>query len=234
MYARESNGRTLQLGVSGLLWENSLVMFDKETGSLWSHILGECMRGPLVGERLEVIPSAMSTWGAWRSRYPETTLVMMPRSSSRYFLEMMSHTGDNLVIALSDGKTTRDWPLTALMEHTLANDTFGDMPVLATIDKPSYTAVPYDRRVKGQTLTFEPSVDGLLIDNETGSTWDPFRGVAVAGELQGERLRRLPGVVAEHATWDIYHTHTDVTLWNPIPNTPPTHAAPPPHGTPPD
>jgi len=215
VYVREAKSQPLQFGVSGLLWENSLVMVDKETGSLWSHILGECMRGPLVGEKLDVIPSAMSTWGAWRARYPETTVVMMPRSSSTYFLDMMSYAGDGLVIALTDGKTTRDWPLLALMEHKLANDMFGDMPILATIDQPSYTAMLYERRVKGNVLTFEAADDGFLVDKETGSRWDLFQGVAVEGEYRGERLRRLPGIISDHATWNTYHAHTDVTLWNP-------------------
>ncbi len=220
MYARQNNERTLSFGVSGMLWENSLVMIDEETGSLWSHILGECMRGPLVGQRLKIIPSAMSTWSAWRLRYPETTVVMMPRSSSFYRLDIMSFTGDGLVIGLTDGRTTRDWPIAALMHATLANDMFGETPVLATIDKPSYTAVLYDRRIQGQVLTFESAEDDYLVDRETGSRWDPFQGVAVDGPHKGKRLRRLPGVVSDHATWELYHAHTDLSLWLPQPKKP--------------
>jgi hypothetical protein len=48
------------------------------------------------------------------------------------------------------------------------------------------TAVAFDRRVNGRSLSFEPSGDGL-VDNETGSRWD-IAGRAVDGELAGTRL----------------------------------------------
>ena len=41
--------RKLTLCVSGKLWNRSLIMMDKETDSLWSHLLGEAMAGPLEG-----------------------------------------------------------------------------------------------------------------------------------------------------------------------------------------
>jgi hypothetical protein len=52
VYGREVNGKRLTLGVSGKLWRNSLVMFDRETGTLWSQITGEAVEGPLKGARL--------------------------------------------------------------------------------------------------------------------------------------------------------------------------------------
>ena len=45
MYAAEVGKQKLTFGVSGMLWNRSLVMYDKETGTLWSHILGEAMQG---------------------------------------------------------------------------------------------------------------------------------------------------------------------------------------------
>ena len=45
MYARDLDGKTLTLGVSGKLIRNSLVMFDRETDTLWSHLTGEALEG---------------------------------------------------------------------------------------------------------------------------------------------------------------------------------------------
>ena len=53
MYATKVEDKRLTFFVSGMLWQRSLVMQDKETGSLWSHILGEAMRGSLKGTSLE-------------------------------------------------------------------------------------------------------------------------------------------------------------------------------------
>ena len=50
------------------------------------------------------------------------------------------------------------------------------------------TAATFDRRLDGRTLAFAPAGDGRFRDRQTGSTWD-ITGRAVAGELQGKRLK---------------------------------------------
>ncbi len=80
MYDREVDGRELTFGVSGKLYRNSLIMYDRETGSLWSHLLGAAIRGPLEGARLQLIPSTFTTWETWRRRHP-ATLVLSPANA---------------------------------------------------------------------------------------------------------------------------------------------------------
>jgi hypothetical protein len=80
VYDRELRGRTLTLGVSGKLYRNSLIMYDRETESLWSHLLGAAVRGPLKGARLRMIPSTFTEWGEWRRAHPDT-LVLTPRTA---------------------------------------------------------------------------------------------------------------------------------------------------------
>ena len=58
--------------VSGMLWRDSLIMMDRETETLWSHVTGEAIRGPLEGTRLEAIPVAHTTWKPWRAAHPDT------------------------------------------------------------------------------------------------------------------------------------------------------------------
>jgi hypothetical protein len=65
--------------------------------------------------------------------------------------------------------------------------------VVSPLDAPSIeasrdvgTAVAFDRRVDGGTLSFERRGDGY-VDNETGSRWD-MAGRAIEGELAGRRL----------------------------------------------
>jgi hypothetical protein len=80
VYDREVAGRELTFGVSGMLYRNSLIMYDRETGSLWSHLLGAAIRGPLEGARLRLIPSTFTTWETWRRAHPET-LVLSPANA---------------------------------------------------------------------------------------------------------------------------------------------------------
>jgi hypothetical protein len=75
VYARELEGKTLELGVSGALYRDSLVLYDRETGSYWSQIDGKALRGPLTGKKLSEVPSMVTTWGQWRKEHPQTLLL---------------------------------------------------------------------------------------------------------------------------------------------------------------
>lgn len=72
VYRRQLGSTTLSFGVSGSLYRNSLVLYDRETKTLWSHLLGVGLRGPLEGTRLTTIPSVVTTWSAWRRAHPRT------------------------------------------------------------------------------------------------------------------------------------------------------------------
>lgn len=75
MHVRQVGDRTLTFIVSGKLWRNSLIMQDKETGSLWSHITGECLDGELKGSQLKMIPVVQTTWAEWSADHPQTRVL---------------------------------------------------------------------------------------------------------------------------------------------------------------
>ncbi len=75
MYDRVLEGRELSIGVSGKLRNNVLIMYDRQTDTLWSHLLGEGLIGPLKGKRLVSLPSAMMTYGEWKRLFPGTRVL---------------------------------------------------------------------------------------------------------------------------------------------------------------
>jgi len=58
-----------------MLWRNSLVMQDRETGSLWSHVTGRAIYGKAKGEQLEKLEAVETTWKRWFAAHPETTVL---------------------------------------------------------------------------------------------------------------------------------------------------------------
>jgi hypothetical protein len=70
-YDRRVDGRVLDFGTSGMLFNSSLVMYDRQTESLWSHFTGEAVVGFLTGTRLDVLPVATVSWADWRAANPE-------------------------------------------------------------------------------------------------------------------------------------------------------------------
>lgn len=62
-------------------------MYDRETGSLWSHVTGECIQGPLKGERLEALPAEIVPFEEWSRNHPLGLVLARPPGSdarSRY------------------------------------------------------------------------------------------------------------------------------------------------------
>lgn len=70
-FDRTVDGRTLEFGVSGKLYGSALVMYDRQTDSLWTHFDGLAVRGPLTGTRLVVLPSQLLSFEDWRQGYPQ-------------------------------------------------------------------------------------------------------------------------------------------------------------------
>ena len=54
-------------------------MYDHQTRSLWSHITGEAIQGPLSGKRLKPLASMPQiTWKTWQLNYPNTQVLSVP------------------------------------------------------------------------------------------------------------------------------------------------------------
>lgn len=66
---------TTTLGVSGRLVNSNLVMYDRDTGSLWPQIGGTAVAGARKGESLEEVNLYWTTWGNWLEKHPETEVL---------------------------------------------------------------------------------------------------------------------------------------------------------------
>lgn len=62
-------------GVSGLLYNSDVLLYDFATQSLWSQIMMQAVAGPLKGSRLRQLPVLHTNWRQWRVLHPDT-LVM--------------------------------------------------------------------------------------------------------------------------------------------------------------
>lgn len=67
--------RTLTFGVSGLLYNSDVLLYDRETESLWSQLKNESVSGEMKGRSLVKIATANTTWGKWKKNHPKTLLL---------------------------------------------------------------------------------------------------------------------------------------------------------------
>jgi hypothetical protein len=83
VFDRRVDGQVRRFGVSGLLYRSDLLMFDRETESLWSQISGRAETGPSMGVRLRLQRSRMMRWEQWKQLHPETTILSQETGYSR-------------------------------------------------------------------------------------------------------------------------------------------------------
>ncbi len=71
VFDRTVGGTVRTFGVSGLLYHSDVLMYDRESDSLWSQLAMRAVSGSAVGQELVWLPSEHLTWRAWRKTYPQ-------------------------------------------------------------------------------------------------------------------------------------------------------------------
>lgn len=69
------SGQQLTFGVTGKLYNSTVVLYDRQTQSLWSQVTRQAIAGPSTGTKLEMIPSLTTTWRHWKTLHPETRVL---------------------------------------------------------------------------------------------------------------------------------------------------------------
>ncbi len=104
------------------------------------------------------------------------------------------------VVSLEINGEAKAYPLAILTWHEIANDTLGGVPVSVTFCPLCNSAVAFDRRVGGETLTFGVSgnlrhSDLVMWDRQTESWWQQLTGEGIVGAYAGHQLTLLPAQI---------------------------------------
>lgn len=83
-YLGRIGGSETEFGVSGLLHNNDLIMYDRISDSLWQQITGRALAGPHRGEKLRALPLTMTAWGEWRAANPDAQVLIPPADPEMY------------------------------------------------------------------------------------------------------------------------------------------------------
>ena len=210
------------------------MLYDKQTRSLWLHLTGECIDGPLAGAKLTPITGRHVLWREWKRDHPETQVMNEDASMlARYFPKSSSKRGldffprgfrktietvddrfslNEMCYGISVGDVSRAYPFSVLkrVQNGVVNDRVSDVPVVVLFDRDTQSAAAHGRRLGGSVLVFKRAEDGLLVDVQTGSRFDRD-GRCVAGALKGQQLPSVVGVQAEWYGW--YATYPETTVF---------------------
>lgn len=230
VYDRTVDGRRLTFGVSGMLADDALVMYDRETGSSWKQTTGVAIDGELSGTCLPVLPSPMVSWERFTLDHPDGVVLQPVRGRasgtdgaalSSYDMEPYERYVEREAFGRygmrGDGEPRR-WEHDDLDAKTpvLGIEHGGDavaypVPVVEAAGGAIHDTVGGREIVVIATtdgihafenpgFVFERSDDQVIAD---GTAWD-----GVTGESHdGRRLERVPGRRLFAFAWNDAHGH---------------------------
>lgn len=222
-------------GTSGLLYQSNLVLYDRETRSLWSQMLEQA----ISGEEIQRIPAKLqvveTTWSTWSRMYPETILMTDQTGFSRNYNlypygsfktdNSLIFSVDNLqddrlhrkarVLGITVGEESKVYPVdTFSSDVSVVNDIVGSMDVIAAGSAGQNFAVVFNRQLEDcTTLNFTAVQDNLpvvMMDNE-GTEWDVF-GRAVSGPRVGTSLQKTNSFIAYWFAWTAFFPNSVIQL----------------------
>lgn len=162
-----ASARGKPFGVSGLLYNSDVLLYDRATESLWSQIAQTAISGTLKGTRLESIALTHTTWADWRRRHPATEVLSTDTGFERDYgrdpyagydklqrlMFEVEHRDDRFplkewVLGIQVGGTAKAYPFSVLSRAVDAKgelrDTVGGKRLRVRYDRAHGTAEAFD------------------------------------------------------------------------------------------
>ena len=217
-----------EFGVSGLLFDNNLVMYDRrDSQSLWPQMSRRATCGANVGASLSMVPLVEMQWDRWRQLHPDTRVVSDGGGFDRPYPygNYESPNTDPLVdMPVDTRRAPKERVLglpngsgggIALPFGELAKS--GDVSVVRVPAGGTQATVFWSEDAQA-ARAFETSRsfsvrDGQIVDDATGSVWS-VEGRAIEGSLAGEGAQLTPldtGYVAFWFAWAAFQP--DTVIW---------------------
>jgi hypothetical protein len=226
VFDRTINGKETEFGTSGKLYNSNLVMYDRNTDSMWSQALGKAIVGELTGHELKRIPFDLAKWSDWKKTYPDTVVLSTDTDHSRpygsdpyddYYTDSrvifpVRNSDDRMhpkeiILGFDHDKSYKAYKLSDVESQKIINDNINGKNIVL-VSVASHLVRAFDGVVDGQVLEFTLN-ENTMADKQTDSRWD-LEGVAISGPLQGKQLKRVPFNPGFWFEWVAFHPATEV------------------------
>ena len=184
-------GKVTEFGVSGLLYNSDVLLYDRNTESLWSQITSNSVAGIMVGEALKRLPISHTTWRDWLAKNPETTILSDDTGFSRDYAR-------NPYSGYEESRTL------FFQVNNRAPDTYHPKELVVGLDVDGvYKAYPFVELEKNGKPSFSDNINGKNIT----VSWDSEnRSVHLYDSSGGE----IAGIQGFWFAWFAFHPDTEV------------------------
>ena len=162
-----------EFGVSGVLYNSDLVMYDRTSYTLWSQVDATGIVGPNTGKKLETLPVTMSRWSRWRKKHPDSEVLSTDTGfEADYSIDQYAEyrSRKRLFMRVSD-KDNRVHPKTVVFGASI------DGQPIAVTEAAFENSGEIEASVAGRNLTLAMAEDGAvtIIDRDTREEWSTGR-----------------------------------------------------------
>jgi hypothetical protein len=170
VFDRTLGDKTVEFGVSGLLHNSDLIVYDRATSSLWQQITGRAIAGTRRGQMLRSLPVSLTTWAEWRTANPSTQLLSTDTGHKRDYGNKQPYgdydSNERLLFPARGAAGLRLHPKTVV--HGIELET-GSVAVSERALKAESSVSVI---VEGDTLVFERQQDGSVRARSEGRKAD--------------------------------------------------------------
>jgi hypothetical protein len=100
------------IGVSGKLFENNLIFYDRASMTYWSQMYGVAIKGENIGEKFDIKPGVEMSWSLFKEMYPNAQMLSRDtgysRNYDRYPYERYDYKNSGTIIFPSAYKSNQE------------------------------------------------------------------------------------------------------------------------------
>jgi hypothetical protein len=196
VYERKIGDRVLTIGNDRFKIEESLVVYDVETGTQWILATGKAFRGELKGEAMKPLPAELTRFSAWKTSHPDGLVLTGRRPNAprnRIYVLDPAHLAELLLVARV-GTAVRGYPFDLLDRRGLIEDDLVGTPVAVVFSRDPDCMRVYRRELGGRPIALElvRRAGAVILHERAGAReWDAATGRAL-GEASAPALEALP------------------------------------------
>ena len=172
-----------------------------------------------------LLPAADTAWRRFSAGWEEKTAKYPVRVHSALDPQLEPRA---LIAGVEVGNASKAYPMTRVLAQAPLHDRVGGVPIVLLVGADGKSVRAFEARLDTLSLEFHRLVDRqvpvgqsgggrplhVVVDAETGSQWS-FAGEALAGPLQGRKLKQVFVLLDYWFDWKAYHPNSTVyTLGN--------------------
>ncbi len=210
-----AGGENSTFGVSGLLYNTNLILYDRKTDSYWSQLELKCVNGDLIGNE-PILESIVETnWGTWKALYPNTKVLSLETGFSRnygnypygdyktnhnFFIFTASPSNSALpnkerVYAILDEKSSKVYQFDKFIGGKVIREQFKDKEYLIIGNENLIYSFELNESQLDLVFEYDFNNSEVFFKDNEGNKWSIF-GKAIEGPRTGEQLKASKSVVS--------------------------------------